>query len=280
MKGALLAALSVAVVMAGLVGTSAWHPWSVDQRERELPWAQALARWSANTRPGTCRARFDQAVGPAPTERLEPVAALARRRCPGPQNAHDTHWLIVGRLIDIHRQNAETLAENDLAKLARAISGGRARVHCWTEEDWNTMAEQYALFDSGDHLEPIGIADPAARRIDLAQAVCDPLRRFFRGSYAPWRNTESYHLAFMLATLAHEAEHLRSPYASEAEVECFAVQRVRSLVAGAGRSLRYQREMASLAWDVGYLDLPDEYRTDRCRDGGPLDLHPGSNVWP
>lgn len=76
------------------------------------------------------------------------------------------------------------------------------------------------------------------------------------------------------------AEHLRSPQASEAEVECFAVQRVRALVAGAGRNHRYQCEMVALAWEVGYLDRPEKYRTERCGDGGPLDLHPGSSIWP
>ena len=38
--------------------------------------------------------------------------------------------------------------------------------------------------------------------------------------------------------------------------------------------------MALLAWDLGYPNLPPEYQTERCRNGGPLDLDPESNAWP
>jgi hypothetical protein len=81
-------------------------------------------------------------------------------------------------------------------------------------------------------------------------------------------------------TLAHEAEHLRSPDASEADVECVAIQRVRDLVRAAGRSPSYQELMAGLAWDVGYPDLPEDYRTAACRDGSKLDVRPETSIWP
>jgi hypothetical protein len=93
-------------------------------------------------------------------------------------------------------------------------------------------------------------------------------------------NEESLGLAYALVVLAHEAEHLRSPDADEAAVECVAIQRVRDLVRDAGRGAAYQELMAGLAWEVGYPDMPPEYRTARCHDGSELDVRPDTDVWP
>jgi hypothetical protein len=39
--------------------------------------------------------------------------------------------------------------------------------------------------------------------------------------------------------------------------------------------------MAGLAWDVGYPNMPDGYRTTQCRhDGSDLDVRPETSVWP
>ena len=64
-----------------------------------------------------------------------------------------------------------------------------------------------SLFEAASEL-----SDPVSRSRGCGASISRKsyvtrLRRFFRGSYAPWRNTESTP-AFMLATLAHEAEHL------------------------------------------------------------------------
>jgi hypothetical protein len=116
--------------------------------------------------------------------------------------------------------------------------------------------------------------------IDLAPETCEPLHRFFGGDYAPDLNEASFDLAIALVTLAHEAEHLRRHEASEADVECVAIQRVRDLVRAAGRAKPYEDLMAGLAWDVGYPGVPPEYWTARCRDGSRLDVRPATTVWP
>ncbi len=46
------------ICMASVVGGSA---------RARAPWVGALAQWSENARPGSCRARFDEAVGPWPS---------------------------------------------------------------------------------------------------------------------------------------------------------------------------------------------------------------------
>jgi hypothetical protein len=125
-----------------------------------------------------------------------------------------------------------------------------------------------------------GMAVPVSHRIDLSPEVCDPLRRFYKEGYGPSLSIESLELAEALVTLAHEAEHIREPFASEAVVECHGLQRVRGMVREAGRGRGYQEEMAGLAFTVGYPNLPDEYRIRSCRSGGPYDLHPNSKTWP
>jgi hypothetical protein len=52
------------------------------------------------------------------------------------------------------------------------------------------------------------------------------------------------------------------------------------MVADAGRKPKYGALLARIAWDVGYPRQLDTYRTEKCHDAGPLDLHPGSHVWP
>jgi hypothetical protein len=47
-----------------------------------------------------------------------------------------------------------------------------------------------------------------------------------------------------------------------------------------GVSREHAQQLQSWVWTKGYPTEPDEYTTTQCRNGGPLDLHPGSAVWP
>ena len=58
------------------------------------------------------------------------------------------------------------------------------------------------------------------------------------------------------------------------------MQGVRGVVLEAGRRPGYANEMAGLAWEIGYPHMPADYRTRDCRDGGRLDRHPRSSIWP
>ena len=91
---------------------------------------------------------------------------------------------------------------------------------------------------------------------------------------------ENFEMAQALMVVTHQAEHLKAPTASEAEVECSAVQHVRPLVRAAGWDAAYATEMASQAWELSYRQLPPAFRSPACRDGGPLDRNPRSSAWP
>ena len=163
----------------------------------------------------------------------------------------------------------------------RFVALGRARARALLAGGrLDPFAQDYDAVLPGEEFRGVAGVATFPTRIDLSPDVCEPLRLFFRGSYTPYFNTRRYELAEAIVTLAHEAEHLRTPDASEAVVECHALQRARAVVRMAGRRPWYQKEIAALAWQVGYPQRYDDYRTKACRNGGPLDLHPRSRPWP
>jgi hypothetical protein len=79
--------------------------------------------------------------------------------------------------------------------------------------------------------------------------------------------------------LAHESEHLAG-YVDEAVAECRSVQTTEQAAELLGATAAQARALAvRYATDV-YPRMPDDYRSDQCRDGGTMDLHPGSSRWP
>ena len=82
-----------------------------------------------------------------------------------------------------------------------------------------------------------------------------------------------------LQTLAHEAWHLAGNR-SEPVAECYALQTV-ALVAGRlGASRARARAAAGVVARDLYTRMPAAYQSPDCRDGGSLDLHRRSPVWP
>jgi hypothetical protein len=124
-----------------------------------------------------------------------------------------------------------------------------------------------------------GFAEPGGH-IHLEGSICSTLSRFFRSAFTPSRNLDRAALAEALLVLAHEAEHERDFSNSEAEVECFALQHVRGVVRDEGRSKSFADDIAAWAWEISYPRGDPVYATERCRNGGPLDRHPTSDVWP
>ena len=80
-------------------------------------------------------------------------------------------------------------------------------------------------------------------------------------------------------TLAHEAVHLAG-VRNEAEAECYGLQTVDLVAVRLGADLPTARALADYALARLYPSLPPHYRTDACRDGGPLDLVPDSATFP
>jgi hypothetical protein len=80
--------------------------------------------------------------------------------------------------------------------------------------------------------------------------------------------------------LAHEATHLREDAPSEAQTECYAMQRVVEAAPKLGLSDAEARRLERTYWEEIYPEDPPEYFTTDCRNEGPLDLHPKDSRWP
>lgn len=282
----MLGALALA---AGLIGLFAWSPW---KEPSEVEWLGSYRVWSegvdASLQAGLeiaradCETGFDDEVGAPPRERLQPVAAAARRGCatPTPAGWQSGEAAIVRALVDAHDDAVPPLRRRDIAAIARAGVGVSPDVYCWQPAGWLPFSEQYAIVRGGAETSLKGIADGVRNRIDLDPGVCAALRFYLRRLRPNPLSYSNFELAEALMVLTHQAEHLKAPTASEAEVECDAVQHVRPLVRAAGWDAAYANEMALQAWQLGYQRLPPAFRTPGCRDGGPLDRHPGSTLWP
>jgi hypothetical protein len=300
-KRTLLVTFGLLAVIGALIVVTAWEPWKSREREHEIAWLEAYAAWAERIDTGLsggdhvpatgCEASYESAVGDPPARLAEAeriiLSGCRRLRSAIAESdlyAGSAEWdvvrgQVIADLTDRRARVAEPDAAPKLAVMATPLAGARPDVLCWSDRHWEELSEEWRLIRV-DELWPIGFADLEGGRIHLAPQICRPLDRFFGGNYAPYLNEESLDLAVALVTLAHEAEHLRSPRATEAEVECVALQRVRDLVSEEGRPDSYVNLMAGLALDVSYPDLPPDYRTDQCHDGSDLDVRPETSAWP
>lgn len=299
MSWRLLLPVGFLALFAAVLAVAAWEPWASQERERELAWLEAYAAWSDRIDAGldggdsyaaaNCAETYAAEVGEPPA-RLAGAGRIALAGCRrlsrsvtstsgDPGGWGDVRHEVLADLTERRTEAAAPARSRELAVRAAPLADTRPEVLCWTSADWDELNEEWQLIDLGEFWV-VGFADADTDRVHLAPHVCDPLHRFFGSDYAPNLNEESLVLAEALVTLAHEAEHLRSPDAPEADVECVAIQRVRDLVRAAGRGQAYEDLMTGLAWDVGYPDVPPEYRTARCEDGGELDVRPATTVFP
>ena len=164
-----------------------------------------------------------------------------------------------------------------LSKLAYTQSDAVAiEVRCWSKREWPMVRLEWGAL-SGT-VDFAGFAyDPY--RVSIAPEYCDSLAGLV---YKHERPTQGQALAMAAASvglLAHEGAHL-SGFQNEARTECHAVQRVRDLAVILGTSRSYADRLAEANWKYIYPREPAEYRTSTCRNGGPLDIHRNSDVWP
>ena len=115
-----------------------------------------------------------------------------------------------------------------------------------------------------------GRPDDQAR---LDRAICASLARLARGE-----SVRPEPAALAVEALAHEAYHLAG-VEDEAATQCYALQAMRFVAARLGASPALGHEYVRIA-AARYPSLPEQYRSDQCREGGTLDLRPERDVFP
>jgi hypothetical protein len=166
---------------------------------------------------------------------------------------------------------ADTLAED----LPHSIE-----VRCWSSGDWPGVVDEMSAY-TGERIteETLGFAAPDLVRVHLSPLTCERLGEIAYERKLPAAGEEVTALADSVVTLAHEAMHV-AWVDEEAEAECLGAQFADETAVELGASKDYARKLARRYWERMYPLLPEEYRSPECRDGGELDIHPTSSVWP
>ena len=123
----------------------------------------------------------------------------------------------------------------------------------------------------------------------LAPAICSTLRRVWERRPLPsLACTEIGHgqcgaavlrLAWSASALAHESHHLGG-VRNEAAAECYGLQSTAFAAEHLGAPAAYAKQLGDYTfWNVR-PPIDGGYFSPDCRDGGSLDLHPASHVWP
>ena len=132
------------------------------------------------------------------------------------------------------------------------------------------------LIDIGQELGTVQFnadGDPA-NKTDIKRDACNWLKEYEKGD-----KKTTLDGALAVHVLAHEAMHLRG-WTSESVAECYGLQYTAQVARDLGATSRQAQSLAEFYWRVVYPEMPDEYRTEECVDGGRLDLHKDSTIWP
>ena len=265
-------ALAALLVLAGCGGARALprgHGWPSDA---ELAWQKTLGAHPCD-------------VKPPPTQRLERAYALVHGDCSDLRISLARRRALIGyqqklpsgRLV--FNKNNDSYTNTDYSRIASTIAHKHVDAHCWSFGDWASLNDEVsALYHHGTEFRASGFANIGADSIELDPYTCTTLAllqvRALDNDY------RQYALSFAetVDTLAHEATHARG-VENEAETECYAIQLVPETARLLGLPARIGRLFANAMWR-DYPHEPNGYATKGCRDGGPLDLHPGSAIWP
>jgi hypothetical protein len=178
------------------------------------------------------------------------------------------------------RTAAESRVEPRFSRVAARLSGvPRTVVRCWSLPDWVSLIAERSAYTSGAvDLRADGFV-PEGSRVNLAPRMCGRLVRFVYGRARPGGGHAKLQLANTVLTLAHETVHV-SYGANEAVATCYGLQKIRRASVELGASRAYAASLAQLAWTELYPYGLAKYHSPDCHDGGKLDLHPRSSVWP
>jgi hypothetical protein len=169
-----------------------------------------------------------------------------------------------------------------LGAIASQIAGHRVAIHC------QSLGGELIDVSSEDGKVKFDGEGRPAGHADLKRKICKDLDRFPRdlrlpafrcvdtGAPCTKRIRDDIWAAHVLA---HESWHLAGQQAEDV-AECNALQTTAFVAAKLGASATRAQAIAAYAWTTLYPRTPESYRSDDCRSGGKLDLHPYVAAWP
>jgi hypothetical protein len=174
----------------------------------------------------------------------------------------------------------ESGIDSRLGHAAAGLSGVDVAVWCWSSEDWKKRTAGLARRYKMERLGPWRAYTAVNRSaIHLSPEICAGLRSLAEPEVPIPDDGPRDRRAWSLFGLAHEAYHALG-ISDEAVATCYGMQSMEKAARLLGRSAAEGRRLAMLFSKHWYPGLGSEYRLDGCRNGGELDLHPETDVWP
>jgi hypothetical protein len=175
-------------------------------------------------------------------------------------------------------KHEDRIREQDrLAVVASTLVGHKVGVHC------PNLVKKLVYASAEAGTVKFDQNGQPANHTDLAPETCDALRNISKVDLSCLDSgtcgEKAFRVGWAIHTLAHESFHLRG-ISQESATECYAMQTTAQVAISLGVPVRRARQLQRWVWTRGYPNEPDEYQTTECHDGGPLDLHPFSYVWP
>lgn len=283
---------------------------------RELAWVERLSGWMLGVQNATlgrnadylrgCASSLVHEVPRPPSARLRPLRAAAARACDAVERgltvrgaAADRHLAraqrTLDRVVEAIFLSAQETADRPLpvrggsdvrtsrieprvGRLAAGLAKRRVEARCWSRDDWERIRRELAVY-SGIDPDVQGFARVGDGTVHLAPDGCDPLVRVLYGADWPTAFGDRLELAGAAGLLAHEVRH-RLGVSDEARAECWGLQHVEEVARLLGGSAEQARELAATHWEHLYDRDDETYGSPQCRDGGALDVRPGSSEWP
>ncbi len=187
--------------------------------------------------------------------------------------------LIVGALaaLGFARHEDRLRQQDQLAAIASDLAGRKVGVRC--------PSFLSGLVDT--HREAGRVQFDASGRpadhTDLSPQTCKALRHLDRVDFSCISKGtcgyKEFKAAWSAHTLAHEAFHLRG-FQNEGVTECYALQNTAYAAARLGVPTEQAQQLQAWLYTDGYPNEPEDYRSAKCYDGGPLDLRPQLTKFP
>lgn len=169
-----------------------------------------------------------------------------------------------GGLLEYRAQSAEMRLASAVSVLAHRDVGVRCQGILGNMVDIGPELGTVAFDAEG---EP-------AKITRIKREACGWAKAYAAGSRRITQNN-----AVAVHVLAHEAMHLRG-IPDEAVAECYSMQLAPVLAERLGATRMQAQQLAEFYWEAIYPDMPGDYTTSDCVDGGRLDLNKTSSVWP
>jgi hypothetical protein len=302
----LLAACSDDEKSAVTTTTTTTTATSAKPTDAERTWVESVGEW-AQTFGGElnanaiedCPGSLREQAGPRPTARLAGLQDLALALCrayrrlahAGPggraealatadrlENALNTQVygfeFIAGPGRPLPVKGGVTEESRIEPRLSRVLAQltkiEKSEARCWSDADWKVIATHSAYGPR----ELGGFVDSAGT-VQLNPVICRALVRYL---YAHAKPTDPG-ITEAVVVFSHESEHAGGED-REDRAECWGMQRARRTAQLLKMSAQDADALVQRYYRTVYQQETPPYFSQECRDGGELDLRPGTSVFP